>query len=317
MKKIIQNFLKLISILFNKKIMGKPDFSEKKIFLQGKINYELNKKKKMINDLSEVEFSVFSQFGEDGIINWIIDKLDDIPKIFIEIGTQDYWESNTRFLLKLKNWRGYLIEGNKSDVNKIKTQPIYWQNDLKVIEKFIDKENVLETININILEKEIGLISLDIDGNDYWILEKIIGIKPYIFICEYNPIFGDINLVSSLYDPVFDRTKKHYSNLYFGCSIKALINLMKKNDYTFLGSNSKGMNAFFIRNDKFVNFKDSVKVKKIFEPVIKEARDKNGKMNFKTIDKNFDLIKNLEVVDLKDNSKKKLSDFKKIFSKIN
>ena len=46
MKKIIQNFLKLISILLNKKIIGKPDFSEKKIFLQGKINYELNKKKK-------------------------------------------------------------------------------------------------------------------------------------------------------------------------------------------------------------------------------------------------------------------------------
>ncbi|MDC0417209.1 hypothetical protein OAL74_02035 [Candidatus Pelagibacter sp.] len=314
MIKIIKNFIKLVNILLNSKILNRPDFSEKKIFLQGKINYELNKEKKIINDLSDVEFSVFSQFGEDGIINWIIDKLDSIPKIFIEIGTQDYWESNTRFLLKLKNWKGYLIEANIDDVKKIKTQSIYWQNDIKVIHKFIDKDNILSTLNKNVAEKEIGLISLDIDGNDYWILEKIENIKPYIFVCEYNPIFGDLNLISTLYDPFFDRTKKHYSNMYFGCSIKALIDLMDKKHYTFLGSNSKGMNAFFIRNDLIENFRISIRNKKIFKPTIREARDEKGRLNFKTVSENFELIKNLDVIDLTDYSKKKLSDFKKIFS---
>ena len=91
MRNFFKNLSTVISILFNNKILRRPDFSEKKIFLNGKIleNQILNKKN--ISSLSEVEFSVFSQFGEDGIISWLSNQIPDIKKIFLEIGTQDYW----------------------------------------------------------------------------------------------------------------------------------------------------------------------------------------------------------------------------------
>ena len=142
MNNIFNNFKIIFSILLNKILLKKPDFSEKSLFLKGQIIFENYKKKKSIKDFSEIEFSVFSQFGEDGIINWLIDKFPSIPKTFIEIGTQDYWESNTRFLLKLRNWKGYLFEANKEDVNRIKRQRIYWQSDLKVYNEFINRENI-------------------------------------------------------------------------------------------------------------------------------------------------------------------------------
>mgnify|MGYP003956322547 CR=1 FL=1 len=313
MKKFLNNLSVLLSIFYNNKILKRPNFSEKKIFLQAQLLYELNKKKKIIQNLSEVEFSAFSQFGEDGIISWLTDNIPDISKIFVEIGTQDYWESNTRFLLKLKNWKGYLIEGSKDDIRKIKSQSIYWQNKLKAINEFVDKENINNILYKQISEKKVGLLSLDIDGNDYWILEKI-ELLADIIVCEYNPIFGDMQNISTIYDPHFIRKNKHYSNLYFGCSIKALINLMKKKNYSFLGTNSKGMNAFFVNNEKFEYLDKNIKDKKIFPPTIRESRDSNNKLSYNTFAENINLIKDMEVVDLDQNSIKKISSYKNLFS---
>ena len=80
---------------------------QKKLFLKAKLLSLKNKNLKKINDLSEVEFQVYSQWGDDGIIDWLVNKLPGIPKNFLEIGTQDYKESNTRFLLINKNWDGF------------------------------------------------------------------------------------------------------------------------------------------------------------------------------------------------------------------
>lgn len=310
---IFKNFKIIFSILFNKILLKKPDFSDKNLFLNGQVLLEKYKKKRIIKDFSEIEFSVFSQFGEDGIINWLIDKFPEIPKTFIEIGTQDYWESNTRFLLKLRSWKGYLIEANKDDFKKIKKQSIYWQNDLKIFNKFVDKENINTILSRDINESKIGLFSLDIDGNDFWILQKISKLKPYLFVCEYNPIFGYKKQISTVYDPKFDRTKKHFSNLYFGCSIRALISLMKTKKYTFLGTNSKGMNAFFVRNDKLRYVNKFIKDKKIHKPLIREGREKSGKLNLKSLSENLKLIRNMSVIDTKIMKKKKLSTYKELF----
>ena len=101
------------------------DYFEKKIFLVGIKVALLQKKILKIKDLSEVEFSVFSQWGDDGIINWLLENLPIKNKIFIEVGTEDYKESNTRFLLKYRNWDGYLIESDKSHVDKIKNRVFF------------------------------------------------------------------------------------------------------------------------------------------------------------------------------------------------
>ena len=231
MNKFFKNFLTLVSILFNK-LLKKTRFFRKKNISSGKILENQNLKKEKINDLGEIEFSVFSQFGEDGIISWLSNQIPDIKKIFLEIGTQDYWESNTRYLLKSQQWKGYIIEGSKEYVQKIKKQSIYWQNNLTAINEFITEENINEIIKNNVKETNLGLFSLDIDGNDYWILKKL-ELTSDIVVLEYNPIFGDIYKLSIIYESDFDRNKKHFSNTYFGCSIQAIINLMERKNYVF------------------------------------------------------------------------------------
>ena len=80
--------------------------------------------------------------------------------------------SNTRFLIKSRNWKGYIFEGSKRCF-KIKSQQIYWQNNLKAVHVFVDKDNINQLINNYINEKNIGLLSIDIDGNDYWVLDLL------------------------------------------------------------------------------------------------------------------------------------------------
>ena len=215
MKIFFKNLITVFNIFFYNKLLKRPDFSEKRIFLQGKLNEEKILKKEKIEDLKEIEFSVFSQFGEDGIICWLTNNIPDIKKTFIEIGTEDYWESNTRFLLKSQNWSGYLIEASKTNVAKIKKQRINWQHRLKIINAFIDKENINTILDENVTEKDVGILSIDIDGNDYWILKELNFVNPTIIICEFNTIFGDQQQISIPYEKNFDRKKSHFSKVYY------------------------------------------------------------------------------------------------------
>tara|TARA_B110000971_G_scaffold205105_1_gene227236 strand:+ start:505 stop:1470 length:966 start_codon:yes stop_codon:yes gene_type:complete len=314
MKKFIKNISTVLSIFFNNRLLRRPDFSEKRIFLQGQILDNINKDKNKIKNLKEVEFSVFSQFGEDGIISWLIKKIPNIPKVFVEIGTQDYWESNTRFLLKAKNWKGYVIEASKKDVTKIKSQRIYWQHDIKAINSFVDKDNINLIIDENIKEKNIGLLSIDIDGNDYWVLEKINKLSPTIIICEFNSIFGDLFRLSVPYKKEFIRNNAHYSNLYFGASIKAFISMLDNKGYTFLGTASSGVNAFFVRKEFESYFSKNIEENKIFPSIARDSLDVNDKLTYKNLLNSLNVINELEVFDFNENRTKKIKDYEKLYS---
>ena len=314
MKKLLKNILTIFSILLNNRLLRKPDFSEKRIFLQGQILENVNKKKDKIKNLKEVEFSAFSQFGEDGIISWLIEKIPNIEKVFLEIGTQDYWESNTRFLLKAKNWKGYVIEASKKDVAKIKSQRIYWQHDIKAINTFVDKENINLIIDENIKEKKIGLLSIDIDGNDYWVLERINKLSPAIIICEFNSIFGDLFRLSVPYKKEFIRNNEHYSNLYFGASIKAFISMLDDKGYTFLGTASSGINAFFVQNKFESYFSKNIEENKIFPSIGRDSLDVNGKLTYKNLLNSLNVVNELEVFDFNENRTKKIKDYEKLYS---
>ena len=313
-RKIIKNILFLSSLILNKKVFRRPDFSEKKIFLQGQLMAKKNEDKKNIISLKDVEFSVFSQFGEDGIINWLISKLPNLNKVFLEIGTEDYWESNTRFLLKNNNWKGYLIEASKEHVANIKKQQIYWKHNIKAIQSLVDKDNINDLIKENISEKEIGLLSIDIDGIDYWVIENISDLSPAIVICEFNSIYGDLKEFTVPYDKFFVRNKKHHSNLYFGCSIKAIIKLMSKKNYTFIGTGSMGINAYFIKNELKSLVVNNIKKIDTYPSFCREARDKEGNLTFQNINENLKEIENLDILDLELNEIKKLSEYKNLFS---
>ena len=299
-KKYLSNIIKKV---FSEEI-------EKELILKAKNLSKKNKQIKKLKNLSEVEFRVFSQWGEDGIIDWVINKFPNIPKSFLEIGTQDYKESNTRFLLINKNWEGFLIEGNDKEVKKIKSQRIYWKHQLKVKNEFITKENINNVIKKLNVPKKLGLLSLDIDGVDYWILKKLTILEPSIVICEYNSLYGLNKSITVPYKKDFDRSKEHYSNLYYGASIKAFIDLMKTKKYFLLGTNTAGNNAFFMRNNFLKEVNKIIEEKKIFTSKFRESRNKNGNLTFLSKKESLLLIQNQFFIDLNDNKRKKLINIK-------
>ncbi len=291
------------------------DFFEKKIFLEGTKFAFLQKKTLFVKDLSKVEFSVFSQWGDDGIINWLTNNIPIKNKIFIEIGTEDYKESNTRFLLKFKNWSGHLIEAEDSHVKNILNQSIVWKHDLKINNYKIQKENINKIFKNFKLPKEIGLLSLDIDGIDYWVWKELNIIKPVLFVCEFNSIFGDKKAVTVPYNKNFNRTKFHYSNLAFGASLEALKFICKKKNYIFLGTNSNGVNAYFINKKYFKFIKNKIKIYKSFSSKTRESRDKKYKKSFVRADKRFEILKGLKLVDVKKNKLVELDHINNYYSK--
>src|SRR5687767_11515119 len=171
------------------------DLNNPKVNL-GQMQAYLNSQRGSIRSLHEVEFQVFSQWGDDGIIQYLISKIDIPNKTFIEFGVENYKESNTRFLLINNNWSGLVIDGSKNNIDFIKQDIISWGFDIHAKHAFITKENINELLSEFInkgYDSEIGLLSIDIDGNDYWIWNEIKVVNPIIVVVEYNAVFGAEN----------------------------------------------------------------------------------------------------------------------------
>jgi hypothetical protein len=195
------------------------------------------------------EFQVFSQSGEDGIIQHLVGSVPIANKIFVEFGVEDYAESNTRFLLVNNHWTGFVMDSSEANIEKIKASGIHWSNELRCSCEFITCENVDAILARKGLPEEIGLLSIDIDGNDYWVWQAIKCIRPAIVVIEYNFRFGPEASVTIPYRPDFERRKAHPRMIYFGASLAALCKLGERKGYDFVGSTSNGVNAFFVRKD--------------------------------------------------------------------
>jgi hypothetical protein len=304
---MIKEFKKYLSLIFKRIFEEKI---HKELTLKAKILSFKNKSLKSIKDLSEVEFQVYSQWGEDGIIDWLINKFPEISKSFLEIGTENYKEANTRFLLSNNNWNGFLIEADKAAVKDIKSQRIFWKHNLRVENEFITKDNINAIVKKINVPKKLGLLSLDIDGVDYWILNNLSFLEPSIVVCEYNSLFGQKKSVTVPYKKNFIRSEEHYSNLYYGASIKAFIDMMKKKNYFLIGTNSAGNNAFFIEKKLWNKARKLIIEKKVFVSKFRESRNAKGKLNFLDKKKCLEVIKNKHMIDLKDNRKKRIHELK-------
>jgi hypothetical protein len=255
--------------------------SERELLLLGKLLSLQIISKQNIKNLNEVEFKVFSQWGDDGIIQWLISKIDIEHKTFIEFGAGDYRESNTRFLMMNNNWSGLVMDMNKNNVTKIINSEYYWKYDLNAKSVFINTEDINSILTTSGFEKNVGILHIDLDGIDYWVWKAIDSINPIIVILEYNSIFGVDRSITIPYDKNFIRTKAHHSNLYFGASLKALDQLSISKGYTLIGCNSAGNNAYFVRNDKLNNSLPKITLQDGFVlSKFRESRDLQGKLSY-------------------------------------
>ncbi|WP_254639965.1 hypothetical protein [Chitinophaga sp. GbtcB8] len=287
--------IKRLLSIFTHSVYKSRKTQQADLLLLGKMLSRQNKALQQVSDLAETEFRVFSQTGDDGIIQYLISKAEISDNTFVEFGVENYIESNTRFLLVNDNWSGLVIDGSEKHINFIKTDDIYYQHDLTTLCAFITSENINELISSSGLSGEIGLLSIDIDGNDYWIWKAINVVNPTIVIVEYNSVLGSERAITVPYKPDFIRTKAHYSNLYFGTSLKALCLLAEEKGYAFVGSNSVGTNAYFVKKERLGSLVPRSVEEGYVQSKFRESRDVNGNLTYLSGKSRYNLIKGLPV----------------------
>ena len=253
------------------------------------------------SDIIDAEFKVFSQNGEDGILQYLINNIAIEDDTFVEFGVSNYQEANTRFLLLNNNWKGLVLDGSSENINAIKKEELYWKHDLNAGQHFITRDNINSIILGAGISGDIGLLSVDIDGNDYWVWQAIDVVQPRIVVCEYNSVFGCDYPISVPYDEKFQRAQAHHSCLYFGASLPALCHLAEQKGYDFVGSNSTGINAFFIRSDLDHGLKKLSAKEGYVKSRHRESRDVQGNLTFVSGDARLDLIADMEVINVENN----------------
>lgn len=190
-----------------------------------------------IAKLSEHERRVFSQTGEDGVIARIFDVIGTTDKKFVEIGTGKGKQCNTRHLRESLDWSGAMVDKKKENLS------------INLHEVFVTQENVVEVLaKLGVLVGEFDFLSIDIDGNDWYVWRAIAKhYSPRVVCVEINPNFGDEDRVIA-YNPEFGWNRhKHYRNFY-GATPTAMVKLAKTLGYSLVYICS-AINAFFVRND--------------------------------------------------------------------
>ena len=193
---------------------------------------------------------VYSQTDEDGIIEEIFNRIPN-NKRFLEIGIQTGIECNSMYLL-LKGWKGTWVEGDE-DYCKIIAKNLNgttFKNKLSVVNSFIDRENIIDIFNQSnqfFGSTELDLFSLDIDGNDFYIMEQLLknSFFPKVVCVEYNAKFRPPLDLKIKYNKthIWDGTD------YQGCTLQSYVNLFAVHNYTLVCCNIPGNNAFFVRNE--------------------------------------------------------------------
>ena len=285
--KILQKF-RLVSTLLRQ---TRQEVYENRV-LMGKI---LSMQQKDVHSIQDAEYKVFSQCGDDGIIQYLIKQVSIRSRSFVEFGVETYVEANTRFLLINNNWKGLILDGSPENIDYIQSDSFFWQYHLIAKQAFITAENINSLLTENGFKGPLGLLSIDIDGNDYWVWKAIDVVEPDIVVAEYNSLFGAERAITIPYQPDFVRSKAHYSYLYFGTSLAALCDLAIEKGYSFIGCNSTGVNAYFVKNSQLGSLKPLTAAEGYVYSMFREARDPSGKLTYATGDDRIAVIRGLPV----------------------
>lgn len=192
----------------------------------------------------------YSQNDEDGILIEIFRRIGIAHRTFVEVGVGNGLENNTALWLK-QGWRGAWFEGNPQHLRFIRDHfaPDIAAKRLTAFEAIITKENCSALIADAGFKGEIDLLSIDVDGNDYYIFEQLRGLAPRVVVIEYNAKFPPPLRWVIPYDPGFCWDGSDW----FGASLEAMNDVFRKKGYCLVGCNVTGANAFFVRDDLVVN----------------------------------------------------------------
>ncbi|HOQ41347.1 MAG TPA: hypothetical protein PLG94_04080 [Smithellaceae bacterium] len=200
-------------------------------------------------DISDTGFRNYSQFEEDGILLYIFAAIKAPHRTFIDIGAGDGINSNCANLAVNFGWDGLFIDGNPVNVKRGKkyyaTHPDTWAYPPKFVQAFVQRENINQLIESAGFAGRVDLLSIDIDGNDYWIWDALSVVEPRVVIIETHIEFGMQNIVVP-YDKDYCYPGRHPD--YYGASPTAMEKLGKKKGYRLVGAMNYGFNTIYVKN---------------------------------------------------------------------
>lgn len=243
--------------------------------------------KRPLPNFDEVGFRRYSQFEEDGILLYIFAIIGTTNKIAVEIGAGDGTECNTANLIINHGWQGFLFDGQARAVEQGKkyfaTHKDTWIWPPTFTHAWITAENVNEVVVNAGVKGEVDLLSLDIDGMDYWIWKAIDCIQPRVVVCEIHNVIGPDKALTAPYNPNFVIEIPDYG----GASLAAMSKLASEKGYRLVGAHRYGLNVFFIRNGIAKDLFPSVSVSSCLQhPYPKHARNERWTKvkNFKWVE---------------------------------
>jgi hypothetical protein len=194
-----------------------------------------------VADITRYERRIGSQNGEDGVLEAILAKIGTTNRYFVEFGSGNLSECNTVYLARWKGWKGLWMDTT------------YLDQRGRVKQECITAENVEALFRKYQAPREFDLLSIDIDGNDYWVWKAITNYHPRVVVIEYNATIPPTESKTIPYDTNY---MWDGSTNYFGASLLALKRLGEQKGYTLIGCESSGTNAFFVRQalvqDRFI-----------------------------------------------------------------
>jgi Methyltransferase FkbM domain len=238
--------------------------------------------------LNRAEARVYSQNGEDGVIAWLLAQVGAPSRTFVEFGIEDGRECNAANLARTFGWTGLLLEADAAQVQRARA---FYERFPGVM--IVHAEVTQENIDALLREHgpaDVGVLSIDIDGNDYWVWRALTAIEPRVVAIEYNASFGAERSVTVPYGEAFDRYAAHVSGFYHGASLAALGRLGAEKGYALVGCDSRGANAFFVRRELLAEPLREVEPREAWFPLWERAH--------LTPDQQWEQIRHLPLIDV-------------------
>ncbi len=216
-----------------------------------KITYKSFTEQILKLSFDDVGFRRHSQFEEDGILLYIFSLIGETSRKAVEICCGDGQQSMAANLIVNHGWQGLLFEGDEALVKSARSfymrQPDCLLNQPVIKQAWITAENINTLIAAEGYSGEVDLLSLDMDGNDYWVWKAIDVIAPRVCVFETHNVIPSHLALTMPYDPTFRIRKEHQD--FRSASTLAMTKLSKEKGYRLIGAHRHGFNVFFMRND--------------------------------------------------------------------
>ena len=243
------------------------------------------------SQFEQCEFKVHSQHGEDGIVLEIFSRIGVTDRRFVEFGFGNGSQCISANLSLNFGWQGLLMDASQRHVEL--AREFYRRRlgrrsaNVKIVQCLVTADNIDATLAREGMAGQIDLLSIDVDGNDYWLWQAISAVCPRLVVIEYNASLGPERSVTVKYDANFDYRAKHRNGFYHGASLAALAKLARQRGYILAACDSSGTNAFFVHQGAASGKLDELQVPEAYYPPA-------GRCKALALDEQFDQIKHMD-----------------------